>query len=51
MAEQVMSEADDSDVTGRFSKVEQEQGLTGLHESFAIEVAQWKQALQGGQRG
>ena len=29
MAERVMSEADDDDVMGRFSQVEQERGLTG----------------------
>ncbi len=50
MAEQVMSEADDADVTGRFSKVEQERGLTGLHQSFASEVTRWEQALGGESR-
>jgi len=45
MAEQVMSEADDADVTGRFSQVEQERGLTGLHQGFASDVARWEQAL------
>jgi hemerythrin-like domain-containing protein len=45
MAERVMSEADDADVTDRFSQVEQERGLTSLHESFGSEVAQWEQAL------
>ena len=45
MAEQVMSEADDADVTGRFSQVEQERGLTGWHERFRTEVAGWEQAL------
>lgn len=40
-----MSEADDADVTGRFSQVEQERGLTGLHGSFAVDVAGWEQAL------
>ena len=50
MAEQVMSEADDADVTGRFSQVEQEQGMTAWQESFAGEVARWEQALAGGQR-
>jgi hemerythrin-like domain-containing protein len=45
MAEQVMSEADDADVTGRFSQVEQERGLTSLHGSFAADVARWEQAL------
>jgi hemerythrin-like domain-containing protein len=40
MAERVLSEADDSNVTGRFSQIEQERWLTGLHESFAGDVAQ-----------
>ena len=44
-AEQVMSEADDADVTGRFSQVEQERGLTGLHEGFASDVARWEQTF------
>jgi len=47
MAEQVMSEADDDAVTGRFSQVEQERGLTTLHENFASEVVRWEQALEG----
>jgi len=47
MAEQVMSEADDADVTGRFSQVEQERGLTRLHERFASDVAGWEQVLGG----
>jgi hemerythrin-like domain-containing protein len=47
IAEQVMSEADDADVTGRFSQVEQERGLTSLHQSFASETARWEQALGG----
>jgi hemerythrin-like domain-containing protein len=45
MAERVMSEADDADVTSRFSQVEQERGLTGLHQGFASEVTRWEQAL------
>ena len=48
MAERVMSEADDADVTSRFSQVEQERGLTGWHESFANDVVGWEQALKGG---
>ena len=45
MAEQVRSEADDADVTGRFSTVEQERRLTDWHERFASDVASWEQAL------
>lgn len=48
MAERVMSDADDADVTSRFSQVEQERGLTGWHESFASDVVRWEQALKGG---
>jgi len=47
MAERVMSEADDADVTGRFTQVEQERGLTGWHEKFRTEVAGWEQPLGG----
>ena len=47
MAERVMSKADDDAVTGRFSQVEQERGLTGWHESFTTEVAGWEQVLGG----
>jgi hemerythrin-like domain-containing protein len=49
MAEQVMSEADDADVTGRYSQVEQERGLTDLHMGFASDVALWERAFGGGQ--
>ena len=48
MAERVMSQADDADVTGRFSQVEQERGLTGLHEGFGNELACWKKLLGQG---
>jgi hemerythrin-like domain-containing protein len=50
MAEQVLSEADDAAVTGRFSQVEQERGLTGLHERFGDDVTRWEQTFGGGQR-
>src|ERR1019366_9059464 len=46
MAERVMSEADDADVTSRFSQVEQERGLTGWHERFRNDVVRWEQSLQ-----
>jgi hemerythrin-like domain-containing protein len=48
LAERVLSEADDADVTGRFSEVEQERGLTGWHERFGREVARWEEGLGGG---
>jgi hemerythrin-like domain-containing protein len=47
MAEMVMSQADDAEVTGRFASVEQERGLTDLQASFAKEVAGWEGALAG----
>jgi hemerythrin-like domain-containing protein len=50
MAERVMRQADDDAVTCRFSKVEQERGLTGSHEGFGNEVAHWEQAFGGGQQ-
>ena len=46
MAERVMSEADDADVTSKFSQVEKERGLTGWHESFTSDVVRWEQSLQ-----
>ena len=41
-----MSQADDDAVAGRFSQVEQERVLTGLHESFGNEVARWEKVLE-----
>jgi len=45
MAERVMTEADDADVTNTFSQVEQERGLTGSYERFGNEVVRWEQAF------
>jgi len=42
MAERVMSEADDADVTSKFSQVEQERGLAGWNEKFADEMTRWE---------
>ena len=36
------SEADDADLTDKFSKVEQERDLDGMHERYAAEVARWE---------
>jgi hemerythrin-like domain-containing protein len=47
MAERMLSEGDDADVTGRFSQVEQERVLTSLHQGFASDVARCEQALAG----
>lgn len=46
MAEQVLSEADDADVDGQFTQVEQERELAGMHERYDAEVARWEQELQ-----
>ncbi len=45
MGEQVLSEADDTDLTAKFSQVELERGLDGLHEQYEAEVARWEEAL------
>jgi hemerythrin-like domain-containing protein len=46
MAEQVLSEGDDEDVTEKFSKVEQERDLAGMHERYDAEVARWERELK-----
>ena len=46
MAERVMSEADDADVTSRFSQVEQERGLAGWYENFASDMTGWEKTLK-----
>ena len=45
MAGNVLSEADDADLTDRFSKVERERDLDGLHERYDAEVAGWEKAV------
>jgi hemerythrin-like domain-containing protein len=47
MAERVMTETDDADVTSKFSQVEKERGLTGWSESFTSDMARWAKALEG----
>ena len=46
MAEQVLSEADDADMDGKFSQVEQGRELAGMHERYDAEVARWEQELK-----
>jgi len=46
MAERVMSEADDAEVSNRFAQVEQERGLTGKHEFYSEEVAGFEEELK-----
>ena len=43
MAEQVLSEADDADVDGKFTQVEQDRNLAGMHERFDAEVSRWEE--------
>jgi hemerythrin-like domain-containing protein len=45
MAESVLSESDDADVTERFIQVEQERDLAGMHDRFDAEVARWEEAF------
>ena len=46
MAGKVMSEADDADMDAKFTQVEQERDLTGMHERFDGEVARWEDELK-----
>ena len=45
MAGNLMSEADDADMNEKFSRVEQERDLAGMHERYDAEVARWEKAL------
>jgi hemerythrin-like domain-containing protein len=47
MAQNVLSEADDADLIDKFSKVEQERDLEGMHERYDAEVSRWED--EGGQ--
>ena len=46
MAENVLSEADDDAMDDRFTEVEQERDLAGLHERFEAEIARWEEAMK-----
>jgi hemerythrin-like domain-containing protein len=46
MAENVLSEADDADMDEKFSQVEQERDLAGMHERYDSEVARWEEDLK-----
>jgi hemerythrin-like domain-containing protein len=46
MAQRVMSDTDDAEVTSRFAQVEQERGLSGKHDSYSQEVAGWEDELK-----
>jgi hemerythrin-like domain-containing protein len=45
MAENVLTEADDADLNERFTTVEQERELAGLHERYDAEIARWEEEL------
>ena len=42
MAQNVLSEADDAALSDRFSKVEQERDLEGMHDRYDAEVTRWE---------
>lgn len=46
MARKVMSETDDADMDKKFTQVEQERELTGMHDQFEAEVAQWEEIFR-----
>ena len=46
MAGNVLNEADDADMDDRFTEVEQERELAGLHEQFEADVARWEEAMK-----
>ena len=46
MAENVLSEADDDAMDDRFTEVEQERELAGLHERFEAEIARWEEVIK-----
>lgn len=46
MAENVLNEVDDSAMNDKFTEVERERELAGLHEQFESEVARWEKELK-----
>ncbi len=46
MAENVLNDADDDAMNDRFTEVEQERELDGLHEQFEAEVSRWEEAMK-----
>ena len=46
MAANVLSEADDADMDVKFSQVEAERDLTGMHEQYDAEITDWEEALK-----
>ena len=46
MAANVLSEADDEAMNDRFSLVEQERNLVGMHERYDSEIARWEEEFE-----
>ena len=46
MAANVLSDADDTDMDEKFSQVEKERNLTGMHEQYDGEVARWEEEVK-----
>jgi len=46
MAANVLSESDDADMDDKFTQVEQERDLVGLHERYDSEVTRWEQEIK-----
>ena len=46
MAENVLSDGDDSEMDDKFSQVEQQRDLTGMLERYDAEVARWEQEIE-----
>ena len=41
-----MSETDDADMDEKFTQVEQERELAGMHERYDAEVARWEEEFK-----
>ena len=42
----VMSEADDADMDEKFTQVEQERELAGMHERYDAEISRWEEVFK-----
>lgn len=41
-----MSEADDADMDEKFTQVEQERELAGMHERYDTEISRWEEVVK-----
>jgi hemerythrin-like domain-containing protein len=46
MAASMLSEADDADMNVKFSEIEEQRDLAGLHERYDAEVARWEEVFK-----